>query len=308
MIIRTLALALFTATLFACQTAPRPEIADPAMLPAEANVVEVIAEDYAFAAPDEIRSGWTTFRLSNAGQETHFVYLSRLPEGRSFDEYVQQIGVPINEVWYQLREGAITKAEVGEILGATLPEWMWTGVRAKGGPGLVAPGGVAQATVLLEPGDYVMECFMKTPEGELHWMEGMIRPLRVIAAGNGVPEPSADLQVTITTEGFQAPRTVTPGMHRVEVHFADQPDAGFGNDVHVVRLSEGMQAPDLVPWMDFMNPQGLENPAPAAFIGGTQERPEGERAYFALNLEPGRYAWIAETLDVYEMVQEFTVR
>ena len=307
----TTSLAAALVALGACGSTQEPAITNPApsaaMVPAGANVVEVLAEDYAFDAPDEIPAGWTTFRMRNVGEETHFIYLSRMPEGRTMDDYVQGVGMPINELWYRLRAGEIDKSQIGPMLGEALPAWFFTGVQAKGGPGLAAPGGVSQATVHLEPGTYVMECFMKTPEGELHWMEGMIRPLVVTAATTGAPEPDADVQVTVTTTGFIAPKTLAPGVHRVEVRFADQPELGFGNDVHVVRLADGMDASELVPWMDFMNVEGLENPAPATFVGGTHERPEGQKAYFTAELESGRYAWIAEAPDAYNLVQEFIV-
>ncbi|NIT89785.1 MAG: hypothetical protein GWN82_04270, partial [Gemmatimonadetes bacterium] len=74
--------------------------------------------------------------------------------------------------------------------------------------------------------------------------------------------------------------------------FEEHPEVGFGNDVHLVRLEEDMAGEDLLPWMDFLNVEGLQNPAPAVFFGGMQERPEGQTAYFTVELESGRYAWI----------------
>lgn len=299
------------ASLAACQSVPAdrdgtPETTDAA--PAGAYVVDVVAEDYAFEAPDEIPSGWITFRLKNDGEETHFLYLSRLPEDRTYDDYVEGVGKPFNEVWVALRSGEIDKAEAGERLGEVIPAWFWTGVETMGGPGLVAAGGVSRATVELEPGSYVLECFMKTPDGEFHWVEGMIRPLEVGVESSGAAEPTADVRMTLTTEGFATEGDLRPGTNTVAVHFAEQPEEGFGNDVHVVRLEEGMDAEDLVPWMDAFNVRGLESPAPATFVGGTHERPEGRMIYFTIELEPGRYAWISEAPDFRGLFQEFTVR
>lgn len=307
-----LALAVAAATAAACQPAEPPPAAPPAArtaapLPSTAPVVEVTAVDYAFRAPDEVPSGWTTFRMRNDGEEHHFLILHRLPEGRTFDEYVTEIGEPFNQVWYPLRSGEIGKAEAGERLGELIPAWFWS-AKQMGGPGIVAPGGTSQATVKLEPGNYVMECYMKTPEGEFHAMEGMARPLIVTEASNGASPPAADVEMTLTTDGFVVRDELPPGRHTVAVHFAEQPEAGFGNDVHVARLDGVADATELVPWMDWMNVNGLENPAPTPFVGGTQEMPEGYTAYFTVNLEPGRYAWISESPDVRRMVREFTVR
>lgn len=299
-------------TLAACQPTPAPEARDPAPragadLAADAHVVEVIAEDYAFQAPDAIPSGWTTFRMVNEGEETHFIFLTRITGGQTYDEYVEDVGSPIAEIMDAQRAGEIDKAEAGEQMGAAIPAWYWTDAVSMGGPGLVGPGGTSQATVRLEPGTYVMECYMKTPDGELHWMEGMIRPLTVTEEPSGASPPVADVHMTLTTEGFATHGELTSGLRTIEVEFAEQPEVGFGNDVHLVRLESGMTAAELVPWMDFMNVEGLQNPAPAPFLGGIQERPEGHTAYFTVQLEPGRYAWISESADVHEMAQEFTV-
>ena len=56
-----------------------------------------------------------------------------------------------------------------------------------------------------------------------------------------------------------------------------------------------------------MNGDGLRAPAPATFVGGVQEMPEGRTAYFTIDLEAGRYAWISENAG-RGMVREFTVR
>lgn len=301
------------AGLMACQPGPGADTPDPAPQQAagpaaDAHVVEVIAEDFAFQAPEAIASGWTTFRMRNVGEETHFLYLTRLPGGHTYDQYVSEVGSPIAEITGAQRAGEIDKAEAGQRLGAALPAWYWTEAVRMGGPGLVAPGGVSRATVWLEPGAYVMECYMKTADGELHWMEGMIRPLTVTAAPSGAPEPRADVHITLTTQGFTTHGPLSPGVHTVEVEFAEQPEAGFGHDVHLVRLEDGMTVAELLPWMDFLNVEGLENPAPATFMGGVQERPEGDTAYFTVRLEPGRYAWISESSGAPHMAQEFTVR
>ncbi|NIP81777.1 MAG: hypothetical protein GWM90_22180 [Gemmatimonadetes bacterium] len=310
-----------TALLAGCQSAPElPEQHPPApepepaaapaaepAAPAAAYVVDVVAEDYAFEAPDEIESGWVTFRLSNEGEETHFLYLTRLPDDRTYDDYVEGISAPFNEIWHALRAGEMDKATAGQELGAKIPGWYWTGARPFGGPGLVAAGDVSRATVRLEPGTYVMECFMKTPEGEFHWAEGMIRPLEVLAEASGAPEPEADVDLTLTTEGFATSGELGAGTHTIAVHFTEQPEAGFGNDVHVARLDDGMDAEALVPWLDAFNVNGLANPAPATFIGGTHEQPEGGLIYFTVDFAPGRYAWVSEAPDVRPLVQEFTV-
>ncbi|MGB5304203.1 MAG: hypothetical protein WBP17_13740, partial [Gemmatimonadota bacterium] len=82
---------------------------------------------------------------------------------------------------------------------------------------------------------------------------------------------------------------------------------GLGNDVHVVRLDEGTDLDEVIAWMDWMNVDGLRAPSPATFLGGVHEMPAGYTAFFTVDLEPGRYAWIAESGAARGMVEEFTV-
>ena len=87
----------------------------------------------------------------------------------------------------------------------------------------------------------------------------------------------------------------------------EHPEFGLGNDVHVVRLEEEADLDEVVEWMDWMNVDGLRAPSPAAFVGGVHEMPAGYKAFFTVDLEPGRYAWIAESGAARGMVEEFTV-
>jgi hypothetical protein len=62
--------------------------------------------------------------------------------------------------------------------------------------------------------------------------------------------------------------------------------------------------------MDWRQPGGLQTPAPARFVGGLQEMPAGSTGYFTVELEPGRYAWIAEVAEPQNkgMLLTFTVQ
>jgi hypothetical protein len=41
---------------------------------------------------------------------------------------------------------------------------------------------------------------------------------------------------------------------------------------------------------------GLEPPAPAEFLGGSQEMPVGSTSYFTVNLDPGSCAFVNEAV------------
>ena len=298
--------ALFAAALLACQGTEPEVVGDDAELaPVSAEgPVEVVARDYAFTAPDTLPAGWTTFRLVNEGSEPHFFLLNRLPDGKTIEDYGAEVGAPFDSVWNALASGAVDEAEAGAMLGRLLPAW-YGDVEQMGGVGLLAPGRSARATTHLEPGTYVMECYVKTADGTFHSTLGMVMPIVVSTDVSGREAPTPDLSITLTNAELVVEGQPTAGEQTVAVHFEEHPEVGLGNDVHLVRLDDsGVEK--IVPWMDWMNLGGLRAPAPAPVRGGTQEMPVGETAYFRADLEPGRYAWISET-SAERLVREFSI-
>lgn len=261
----------------------------------DAGVVEFTARDYAFqGVPDTLPSGWTTFRMDNAGQEVHFVVFDRLPDGRTAEEFIGEVAAPFDSVWYRLRDGEIDREQALARLGEELPKW-YGSVRRWGGTGLIAGGGTAQTTIDLEPGTYVMECYVKSPDGEFHASLGMWHELTVTDDSTGRAAPEADLEMTVSGAGIEAPDTVAAGRHTFAAHFGERPAGSLGGDANLVRLDGDVSLEEeVVPWMDWTNVQGLGAPAPAEFSGGTQEMPAGRTSYFTVELEPGSYAWVSE--------------
>lgn len=297
------ALAVFQVGAAAQETSPPPAAAPSA----DANVFEVTAEDYAFRAPAEIPSGWTTVRFTNQGEEHHFVFMSRLPEGKNLHDYETELSAPYNEVWYAIRDEGIGMDEAMGMLGESLPEW-FAAVDFVGGPGIVAPGLTSETTVNLEPGNYVMECYMKTADGEFHQMEGMIRPFVVTEDRSEAMPPQADIQVTLSNFEMAVDGDLTPGEHTVAVHVAENPEAGFGHSAHLARLDADADVNDLVQWMNAFAIDGLRTPAPARFIGGMHPMAAGSTAYTTVTLESGRYVWVSEETAREGVLKEFTVR
>lgn len=308
MIVRplTLATAVAVMSLVASHDLIHAQVLSPEA-PPEAYVIDVVAEDYAFDAPNSIPSGWVTFRMQNEGENHHFALLSRLPDGKTMDDYMTEAVPPLNDAWHAVRLGEMDKAEAMRRAGPLLPEWFGF-LQRTGGPGLLEPGGVSEVTLYLEPGDYFVECYLKTPEGEFHAMEGMIRPFTVTSESSPASPPSADWEVTLTNEGVAAPDEIAPGRHTIAVHFVEQPEVGGDHDLHLARLEEGMSAADIVPWLDWIDAEGFWNPAPTAFVGGTHELPAGSTAYITVDLEPGRYIWLSQMTADQGMLDEFTVQ
>ncbi|MDX1665370.1 MAG: hypothetical protein R3272_16370, partial [Candidatus Promineifilaceae bacterium] len=214
-------------------------------VPANANVVELTAHHLEFKGPTEIPSGWTTVRLKNESEHVHFALFARYPEGRGVEDH-QQIIAPIFQEGSELL-WAGQLAEAFATFGQ-LPAWYFD-VVITGGPGLIAPGRTAQTTLYLEPGTYVIECYVKTdrvyhsvpsnlndPEPSEY---GMVHEITVTETPSGASAPEPTLEMTLSTErGIEVADKVRPGLHTVAVYFEDQTVYGnfAGHDVHLARL------------------------------------------------------------------------
>jgi len=263
-----------------------------------AGVVEIVARDLTLDAPDTIPSGWTTFRFTNTSPMIHFALVERLPDGVGIEEQQEQVAPVFQEGLERLAEGEV---EAALAAFSQLPAWFGE-IAFMGGPGLTSPGRTSQASVYLEPGTYLLECYVKT-DGVFHSFNpdpaayGMVHEFTVTDDRGDAPEPTSTLRLTISAEdGISMEGTPEPGEHTVAVEFADQTvhENFVGHDLHVVRLADDVDLQELERWMDWSRPTGLQTPAPAEFLGGTNELPAGTTGYFTVTLEPGEHAWVAE--------------
>jgi hypothetical protein len=273
--------------------------------PPKPGVVEVTARDFAFDAPDSIPSGWITFEMENVGAQEHFMNLWPLPEGRSYREYLDEVIDPFERLGGMYYAGDIDRQELMEGLGRELPDWFPEFIAGAGGPGLVSPGGVARTTVKLEPGTYVMECYVKSPEGQPHNFLGMMRPIVVTEEASGASEPAADATVELANYRIDSSGTLEPGSRTVRVRMTEDPEGLLPHDVHLARLHEGTPVDSVVAWMDWVD--RLQAPGPAEFLGGVEQMPAGSTGYVTVELAPGRYAWVSEAYGPRGVVSEFTV-
>jgi uncharacterized cupredoxin-like copper-binding protein len=294
------ALAAALTAAFACQPAEDGSGAEP-------GVVEVTARDFEFEAPREIPSGWTTLRLANEGEQDHFLYLYRLPDDVSFAEYRRTVPKTFSEIYSRYDAGELTRAEAEAALGEQIPGWFFTDVVPVGGVALVDAGRSAEATVRLEPGTYVMECYVKTPGNTWHTDRGMLRELTVTGDSTGARPPAADVEVTLSNYEFEVRGELDAGEHTIAVHAADRPEGMLMHDANLVRLDGGTSVDSVAAWMDWMELEQFRHPAPGTNLGGVEHMAPGRTGYMTVTLEPGRYAWVSEGYASEGMVREFTV-
>ena len=281
----------------------------------EPTVLEITTRGHDFELSDrEIPAGWTTIRLRNESDEPHFAVFERMPEGRTMEDSLRDVVPPFQEALDLIVAGQV---DAGFAALGDLPEW-YGEVVFFGGPGMLSPGGEMEVVANLEPGHYVIECYVKTADGVFHTTLGMIDEITVIEERNAADAPTADLDVTLRNPdpddgsdpaaGIVVDGDPAAGRQTIAVHFDEEAPPLLGNDLHVVRLQDGDDAAEVAAWMDWSRPGGLATPAPATFLGGTQEMPRGQTAYLTVDLEPGRYAFVSERPADTPMYREFEVR
>lgn len=264
-----------------------------------------------FKTKDEIPSGWNTFKYRNLSNETHFMIFEKYPEGKGLEDAKKEVGPVFQKGMDLLIEGKNDEAmaEFGN-----LPEWFQQ-IEMYGGTGLISPQSTAQSTVKLDPGTYLIECYVKMPNGAFHSLNGMWKEIKVTDEDSGNKEPQADYTIEISAEnGISFDQNVSSGEHRFAVKFVDQKvhENFVEHDVHLVRVGEGSDISALNDWMNWVAPEGLQTPAPKGFkfLGGLQEMAAGKTGYFTADLRPGTYALISEVPDPQGkgMLKTFTVK
>ena len=285
--------------LLAGACAPRDDSPSESLDPADTpGVVDVIARGMTLVAPDEIPSGWTTFRFRNETPMIHFAVVERLPDGQGIESQQAEVAPVFQDGLDLLSAGEVDAAlrRFGD-----LPAWFGE-IVFLGGPGLTSPGRTSQATVFLEPGTYLLECYVKT-NGVFHSynpdpsINGMVHEFTVTDESSEAVEPSSTIQIEISTAGgIEVEGKLVPGEHTVAVRFVDQTvhENFVEHDIHLVRITDDLDIAELERWMDWRQPMGLQTPAPAVFLGGSNEMPAGTTGYFTVVLESGDYAWVSE--------------
>lgn len=283
----------------AAQPEPKPPAAEPAPPPEpQPYVVELRAVGKTFQGPSEIPSGWITFRFTNASSMIHFAIIDVPPEGVTVQMLSDDVMPPFQEAMDGMNAG---DEEAVNAAFAKFPEWIGE-LGRNGGPGFLSPGLIGQTTVYLDPGHYVVECYVKS-DGVFHTTSpgpgqlGMMLDLTVTDEPSGAPEPEANATLAIRNNGYELiGGALRPGKNTIRADFFEQQalPSFVGNDAHLMRVDNPESIARADAWMDWRSPDGLEDPSPVTFLGGVNDLPAGTHGYFTVDLEPGDYAFIAE--------------
>jgi hypothetical protein len=163
---------------------------------------------------------------------------------------------------------------------APIPPWMGFA----GGPNAVTLGDTAVATEMVEPGSYVLVCWIPSLDGVPHVMKGMVHPLTVTAAAASSPaaEPPADVTIKLTDYDFQLSQPLAAGRHTVRVENAGaQP-----HEIVIAALAPGKTLRDFIAW----EAGGEKGPLPTGeWLGGVTTLDVGGHSQFVTTFKPGSY-------------------
>ncbi|MFZ9003367.1 MAG: hypothetical protein ACO20F_12815 [Robiginitalea sp.] len=273
--------------------------------------MEVVTKSMEFYAPDTIPSGWNTFVYKNQSTEPHFILLDKYPEGVTIENTIEEVAPAFEEGMSLIMEGRMEESM--EAFGK-LPEW-FPQVVFSGGTGLISPNQTAISTLNLEPGYYIMECYVRMPDGRFHTSMGMAKELIVTEEDSGLSPPEADIDINIWSQGGIGwngqPRA---GKNNFRVTYGDQivHENFVGHDVNLARMEDGADLEALEAWINWATPTGLMSstlPEGFTFLGGTNDAPEGSILYFEVTLQPGTYVLISEVPNTSDkgLLKTFTV-
>jgi len=246
---------------------------------AKARVVRVTGEDFRFDAPDIVPAGLTEFRFLNKGPALHHLAILKLAGGKTVEDLRAALANP-----------------------GPPPAW----VKELGGPNAPAPGLESNATLMLEPGNYVLICFVDIG-GPPHFAKGMLRPLRVVPAKGSAPRPRADVTMKLVDYDYELSSPIRAGTRTIRVQNVGKQH----HEVELVQLAPNATVADFMKWMEKM-----EGPPPGKPLGGVAGMEPGMSEYFTTDFTPGNYALICflpDTNDgkphfVHGMIQEITVK
>lgn len=281
-------------SLHSCKSDKKQNKIDDSVI-AKENVINILTENMDFQMSDTIPSGWNTFRYKNASTQTHFFLIDKYPDAITLDSVKARVLPPFDNGMKLINEG---KTEEGFAEFGKLPAWFME-LKNLGGSGLISPGLIAETTVKLDPGYYIIECYVKMSNGVWHTSMGMAKEVIVSETNSGNEEPTTDTEITISsTDGITFNDTISKGQHCFSVFYKDQiaHENFIGHDINLAKLGANANLDELNDWMDWSNPKGLIEPAPTGvtFLGGVNNMSEGQKGYFTVNLEPGRYILISE--------------
>ncbi len=247
------------------------------------NVVEVRASEFSFQAPDTIPAGLTSFEL----RQTGLIHRRMMTGGAARDSGALDQGDDtrgFHMMWLVQLDSGKT---VADFYAAVQARASGSVGRMLGGPGFALPPRTSNATMVLQPGNYVIVCHVGSARADRtrsHALKGMFRALTVVRAPQMVmAASSADLVATIGPDGrmtFSAPITAGRVLMRIENAHASN------HEVQFRRILPGRTVAEAMAWRLADSPT---TPRPFEPWAGVSDVPAGGSLMTTIDFEAGDY-------------------
>jgi hypothetical protein len=231
--------------------------------------LSIEATEYAFQNPRTVEAGPVQLEMANQGEEHHVLILAKVAAGTTVEEATNALQAPPGP-----SQGPPPFTPLFGIAGTD-------------------PGQQGNATLVLEPGAYIIFCPVPSADGTPHLAQGMVSSFEVTGdAGGELPEADTSVQAQ-------------------EFEFVDVPDLGPGensisftnsgeqeHEINLIELLPGTAIEDVLDF--YRTPPGEGGPPPIVAHGGVIAQP-GLTATTRFTLEPGKqYAFVCAVPDFTE--------
>ncbi len=224
-----------------------------------------MAMDYNFKIPATVNAGLMVVNFVNDGKEPHELSFLRINDG-----------VTVQQFKTALEKDPATSSSL---------------IKRHSGMATIMPGQSERAVVNLDPGQYVLSCFVESPNGLPHFVEGMYTPFKVVGNTNAgqATQPTADGDAIIKNFTFTLP-TLHAGTVILRVTNQDP----MAHEMNILKLADGKTVDDVRQFLhQKKGPPPLDTKqygtAPYTYAGGMQPLEHGMTAWIELSLQAGNY-------------------
>lgn len=250
-----------------------------------ANELSIEMVDYGYKVGGSLRPGKATITSTNTGKEWHMAGFGKLKEGATVQDLVKALQAAGES------EGGEEEDPTAEFIEKELDT-----------PGhILQPGATQTLTVdVLDPGNYVMLCFLPTEgEGTPHFAKGMVNGFTVKKGQEATQEPTADASITLGDEAD--PVGVPADLKAGKRTFKLTGEGEKGKDFIIGQLAEGKQFDAFDTYFETLfeqeggPPKGAASQAPGKILASTFEIQPNQTIWVTVDLPAGQTFFVSTT-------------
>jgi hypothetical protein len=242
---------------------------------AGSNDLNVKAGEYTYKLSGTPKAGWTQINFENAGVEFHVFSIVKLKKGVTTKQFKNAASAQDQSAFEAVVDGD----------GAAGPQ-----------TGLLSPGEKTSVITKLAAGHYGAICFVPAPDGEPHFLHGMITTFDVSSGKSSLTPPTDGVvDVTIADDGITLPTSGLPKNGWAKVTNGTSVNR---NLILAKYLTPDANYETTSAYFDaFFQGQAQGDP-PASLLGGADGLASGSSAYVQLAFKSGRYVFVSENQDL----------